>query len=139
FVNVHSGILIIFTNQKLTSLSSVYKKFLSNVNLSGKMWVMISPKGGSRLRSTKNGKCPKLACGLALGTCACKRMPLRRRAACCTKSLLHLKQRSFLFPFSVPHKRRLHMGTANVKNNDNPKVNPKVKSNSNTHLATSTP
>ncbi|MFZ6743549.1 hypothetical protein ACO0LC_10015 [Undibacterium sp. JH2W] len=42
---------------------------------------------------------------------------------------------ALLFPFSVPHKRRLHMGMAKVKNNYHPKVNPKVnpKPNSNSN------
>ena len=37
------------------------------------------PKGGSRLCSTKNGKARNSPAALLLGTCACKRMSLRRR------------------------------------------------------------
>ena len=72
---------------------------------------------GSQLCGTKNGKVSKLY----LGMFACKRTPFRRRGACASNSLLHLRQRHFLYPFSVPHNWQCQKWVkvkSKVKNND---------------------
>jgi hypothetical protein len=53
---------------------------------------------GARLCRSKNGERSKLAAP-AGRISACKRIPLRRRGACTTKPLLHLRQASFLIHF----------------------------------------
>jgi|GEM_PF-5444873 len=56
------------------------------------------PLRGPLCCKSKNRKVRKLA-SLAGRTIACKRLPLRRRSACTSKPLLHLKHRPFYFHF----------------------------------------
>ncbi|MCH8621102.1 hypothetical protein, partial [Undibacterium sp. TS12] len=77
---------------------------------------VLPPKGGSLCCKSKNGKARKLAFGFALGTCACKRMLLRRRAACSlhgpAKTPATPQTSALLFPFSALQQRHRHIGTA---------------------------